>query len=442
MSRPGAVCLGVVVLSGCAYYNTLYNSEHLYDEAEALRGSGQDSLADARYEDVVRKTSDAYRGRPTGEDVAQTLFLLGRAELRLGRAREARAALLEASSHARVPGLRPRILVHAAYASERLGDRDEAFSLLEQGLAEGLEGRELGEAYLLRGRLRLGEANERDGWADLAAAATTHPSVAADAGVERLRWGVRYADLDRARAAMTDLLRDGAAGEHLDTIAPLVSEAAARWSPSVAAAMLEGVESAPWSRPERSRLELQRATLLRSAGDTTAAEEEAWSVARGRGEAVSEARLLLARWRLGATRDLGGAQSVVPILLPVADDPAAEQLLAAIDAVEAYSGVGLDEPLGWFAAAEVARDRLAAPVLARGLFLAYADTDPSDPWAPKALLAALNMSTDDEDRSWLRGRLEAHRDSPYVQAARGGPAAGFDDLEEDLRVRLSEIATR
>jgi hypothetical protein len=90
----------------------------------------------------------------------------------------------------------------------------------------------------------------------------------------------------------------------------------------------------------------------------------------------------------------------------------------------------------------VARDRLAALGLARGLFLAYADTDPSDPWAPKALLAALDVAQDEEDRDWLRGRLEAHVGSPYVLAARGRPPAGFEALEEELAVRLREITGR
>jgi len=152
--------------------------------------------------------------------------------------------------------------------------------------------------------------------------------------------------------------------------------------------------------------------------------------------------MTLARWRLERTRDLGEAQSVLAILLPAGDDPEVAAMVDAVEELEEYSGRGLEQPLGLFAAAEVARDLLDAPVLARGLFLAYADSDPSDPWVPKALLAALEVARDQEDRSWLRGRLEAHGDSPYVQAARGGPAAGFEALEEELRERLSEIATR
>jgi tetratricopeptide (TPR) repeat protein len=440
--RLGAAVLGAAVLSGCAYYNTLYNSELLFEEAEAHRRAGRDSLAELRYRDVIRKTSESYRGRPSGEGVAETLFLLGRAQLHVGQPREAHAALAQAESLAREPGLRSRILVQQGWAASHLGAEDEARRHLEEAFEGGLSGRTLANAYLLRGRLRLQSGSTAEGWDDLERAGGADPAVAAEASVERLRWGVRHRDLERARSALGRLLLDPDAAELRDTISALVSAAAERWSPSVAATMLGDVDSAPWDRTARAELALQRGELLRSAGDIAGGEEQAWRIARGRGETVADARLLLARWHLEETRDLGDAQAVLPIVLPVADDPRAAELVDAVDDLERFSGIGLDEPLGWFAAAEIARDRLGAPILARGLFLAYADTDPTDPWAPKALLAALSVSSDELDRSWLRGRLEAHPNSPYVLAARGGSAADFEALEEDLRARLSEIATR
>ena len=67
------------------------------------------------------------------------------------------------------------------------------------------------------------------------------------------------------------------------------------------------------------------------------------------------------------------------------------------------------------------------------------DQAPAQPWVPKALLAALETSVDEGDREWIRGRLEAYPDSPYVLAAHGGTAAGFAELEEELEVRLREL---
>ena len=117
-------------------------------------------------------------------------------------------------------------------------------------------------------------------------------------------------------------------------------------------------------------------------------------------------------------------------------------LLAALGALDDFTSVGLTDPLAWFAAAEIARDDLEARPLARGLFLAYADADPNDPWVPKALLAALAVASDDTDRAWLLGRLETHAVSPYVLAARGAPAPGFEALEEGLAARLREMKNR
>lgn len=442
MSRLGAAVLGAVALSACSYYNTLYNSERLFEEAEAHRRAGRHTLASARYSDVIRKTAEAYRGRPAGDDAAATLLLLGRARLRLDQPREARAALDQALALAGDGSLRSEILVYLAFAAERLGEEAEALAYVEEALADGLAGPTLGEAYRLRGRLRLPGARRPEGWDDLARAAATDPAVAVEAGVESLRWGVLYRELDQASISLARLLLDSEAAERQDTISQLVSTAARTWSPSVAATLLGDVDSSPWDRTARSRLALQRARLLRLAGDSAAAEDQAWRVARGRGETVTDARLLLAEWRLDAARDLGDAQEVVPILLPVAGDSRAADVIDAVDLLGHFSGIGLDDPLGWFAAAEVARDRLGAPILARGLYLAYVDTRPSDAWAPKALLGALSVSANEEDRSWIRGRLEAHENSPYVLAARGEPAAGFEALEEDLQERLREISTR
>lgn len=441
MSRLGAAAWGVVILSGCAYYNTLYNAQRLYDEAEVMRRTGRDSLAAARYQDVIRKTSSAYRSRPSSNDSPETLLLLGKAQLRVGRAREAEAALARAATVAD-DDLRPEILVYQAAASARLGDREAATRLLEEAFEEGLSGPPLGEAFLLRGHLGLAAATPPEGWEDLQLAGAADPAIAVEAGVERLRLGVRHRDLDRARTALATLMSVREAGERFDTISALVRAAAEQWSPSVAATMLGDVESTAWDAAARGRMQLEQARLFHEAGDTASAEAAAWAVARSRGESMAPARILLAKWRLDRTRDLGEAQSVLSILLPAGDDPGVADMVAAVDALEEYSGIGLDQPLGLFAAAEVARDRLEAPILARGLFLAYADSDPDDPWAPKALLAALDVSQDAEDRSWLMGRVEAHADSPYVQAARGRSAAGFEALEEELRERLSEIATR
>ena len=442
MTRAGAALVGAaMVLSGCTHYNTLYNAERVYRDAERDRLAGRDSSALVRYRVVVRRTSDAYRSRPDGERAAATLYLLGRAQLRAGEPRAAALALEEAAVRSREPGLRPQVLVYLAAARARLGDREGALALLEEALRDGVGGEALAEARLLRGTLALARRPDDSGWLDLSFAGA-EPGVRIDAGLERLRLAIQHGERERARVALSELLEVRAAGARLDTVVALVEAAAAKWGAADAAAIFAAADSCRWEQPHRGRARLVHARLLHDALDTVGARDRAAAVASGRGEAAAEARLLLARWRLGPARDLGTAASVRALLLPASDDMRVDSVLLALDELERFAGMGLDEPLGWFAAAEVARDRLGAPVLARGFFLAYADIDPSGPWAAKALLAALDVSADEPDRDWLRGRLEAHVGSPYVLAARGRPPAGLDALEEELRVRLQEINGR
>ena len=442
MSRPGAALFcAATLLTACTHYNTLYNAERLYRDAERDRVAGRDSLALVQYHDVIRKTADAYRSRPGDERAAATLHLLGRAQLRAGEPRAAALALEEAARLATEPGLRSEVLVYLAAAESRLGDSEGAMAHLDEALQGNVTGEALAEARLLRGSVELAQRPSDTAWTDLAAAGA-EPGVRIDAGLERLRLSIQHGERERARAALSGLLAERMASERLDTIVTLVGVASARWGPADAASLLGAADSSSWAQPQRGRARLERAKLLHRATDTAGAVARATQVAAGRGPAAAEARLLLAGWRLDGVRDLGAAAAVRLLLLPASGDERVGSLLRALDELDRYAGLGLDEHLAWFHAAEVARDRLRAPTLARGLFLAYADIDPSAPWAPKALLAALDVSSDEPDREWLRGRLEAHVGSPYVLAARGRSHAGLDALEEELSLRLQEITGR
>ena len=443
MSRRGAGLLGVMLFaSGCAYYNAIYNAERSYDEAEAHRRAGRDSLASQRYQDVVRKAARGYRRDPEGEWGDDALFLLGRARLRLGEIRAARAALEEAAERSEDAELRLAVLVYLALAHVESGDLEAALPLVNRALGGLSVGPALAEAHLLRGQILLSQGQADDGWSDLDRAPELDARIRVEAALMRLRWAIHYDELPRAGEAFTLLLSYSEAGERLDTVVALANRAAEEWSPEVVARLLSGADTARWGRVGRGRIALGRARLLHRAGDTATANAAAWAVARGVGVAAAEARVQIARWRLELAYDLAELDEVEKILLPAEEHQGVAPLLDALGALDDFTGVGLTDPLGWFAAAEIARDDLEARPLARGLFLAYADADPDDPWVPKALLAALTVAFDDTDRAWLLGRLETHARSPYVLAARGAPAPGFEALEEDLALRLREMKNR
>jgi tetratricopeptide (TPR) repeat protein len=430
------------------------NAGALYVQAEADRRAGRDTLAQGAYVDVARKTGDAVRGRPGADWADEALLLYARAQLRLGDYGAAQGALEDALRRDPDPVRRAEIDVYRAVVDEVTGDRARAMELVNTALqtmiplADGrvgravtpaLTGEALVDAHLLRGRLLLRQGRVEPGWWDLDRAVELEPGTRAEAGVERLRWGVESESRERTGLAINGLLANPRANVRVDTVSVLVSQARTLWGPATAADLLAAVDSSDWDRAARGRLSLQRARYLDEAGDAVAAAEIATDVSRGLGRSAAAARLLVAEWRAARARDLEEVYGLRALLLPAAAEPLVAERLSAIDELEILVGFGLDEPLGWFAAAEVARDRLAAPVLARGLFLAYGDQASSEPWAPKALLAALEATSDEGDRAWIRGRLEAYPDSPYVLAAHGGPAAGFAELEEELDVRLREL---
>lgn len=443
MSRHGAGLLGVMLFaSGCVYYNAIYNAEQSYEEAEAFRRAGRDSLASQAYRDVIRKAARGYRSDPEGEWGDDALFLLGRARLRLGETRAARAALEEAAERSESAEMRLAVLVYLALANVESGDLDAALPLINRALTGLSAGAPRAEAHLLRGQILLSQGQVDGGWSDLGRASDVDARVRVEAALSKLGWAIRLDEPARAGEAFTLLLSYAEAGERLDTVVVLADRAADKWSPGIVATLLSGVDTARWGSVARGGIGLGRARMFHRSGDTASANAAAWAVARGVGVAAAEARVQIARWRLELSDALAELDEVEEILLPVEEYPGVVPLLDALLVLDDLTGVGLTDPLGWFAAAEIARDELGALPLARGLFLAYAGVDPEDPWVPKALLAALDVASDETDRAWLLGRLEAHAMSPYVLAARGMPAPGFEELEEDLALRMREMKNR
>lgn len=427
--------------SACVYYNALYNAERLFEEGERYRRQGLDSLAAQRYAGVVEKAAKGYRRDPEGEWADDALLLVGRAYLRLGRLREARAALEEAALRAGGGSAAGTAVLSLGIAAVLAGDAEGGGALLNRALRDLPPGPAAAEGHLWRGRVLLEAGQEDVGWWDLDRAAE-HSGTRVDAALTRVLWGIRTDNRARAREGMVVLLSTGEAGSRVDTVAALAGAAAGAWGPGVAAGLLAAADSARWEPTPRGKIRLARAVLLREAGDTAGAEAEVRRVAGGIGPAAAEARLELSGWILGPARDLVEARSALAVLLPGIADPRVAGRVEEIQTLTALEEMGFDDPLAWFAAGELARDGLGAPALARGLFLAYADAAPAEPWVAKALLAALAVSPDEGDRAWLRSRLEGRADNPYVLAARGETALGLEELEEELARRFQQMRTR
>lgn len=441
MTARAAALAGALLLSGCVYYNAIYNAQGLFREGEGHRRQGRDSLAAARYAEVVRKTAEGFRRDPEGAWADDALLLMGRAYLRLGELREGRAALEATVRRAGEEPVRLQALLYLGVAYVMSGDGERGTALLDEALGGLPSAGQRAEGHLWRGRVLLEMGQPDAGWWDLDQA-SSQAATRTDAALTRVGWGVRLDDPGRAREGMNHLLSSREAGARVDTVVALARAATRRWGPLAAADLLSGADSARWERTPRGILLLARAGLVLAAGDTARAAEDMRRVAAGLGPAAGAARLELARWQLARARDLVEARGALAILLPAVGTPEVGALAGALQDMLELAERGLDEPLAWFAAGELARDQLASAYLAQGFFLAYADALPDDPWTPKALLAALAASDDPEDRAWLLGRLERRAESPYVLAARGEPALGLEALEEELARRLQEIISR
>jgi hypothetical protein len=121
------------------------------------------------------------------------------------------------------------------------------------------------------------------------------------------------------------------------------------------------------------------------------------------------------------------------------------RLLEAVQRVSFWNETG---GIAYLAAAEDARHELNAPILARNLYLEYVRAEPEAIWAPKAILAALELtsaaaaSDSGPEADELRRRLvEDYRHTAYVEALLGGDSAEFtfEQVEQGLRRQLDRM---
>ena len=144
ISGPRHVAVATVGLGlfvGCATYNTLYDAEALYREAEDLRLTGRDSAVRERYREVVARATKGYE---SDEDGVRADDALGAAEIaRDGlAARRLSAALFQAYADAAPDGqwytkalLAARELTTDPAERERLDERVDEELIARQQFA-------------------------------------------------------------------------------------------------------------------------------------------------------------------------------------------------------------------------------------------------------------------------------------------------------------------
>ena len=436
--------VGLGFLAGCASYNTLYNAEALYREAENLRLAGQEQAGRERYREVVAKATKGYESNEDGRRADDALLLMAKAHFRLRELPEANRALERALEVSDDPDVRGQVGLYRGVVAVAAGRMARGIALLDEALVGVDEPIHQAEGHFWRARAHLEQGMVEEGWQDLDRAREAHSSLVVPADLERVAWGFSLPDLTRIHQGIQGLLFTRRAQVHGDSVRSLVRRFADRWGATSAMVLLDDVEDTDWSREERDRLLMTRARLAHEAGDDDRAKEDARRVGSGVGEQASDARVTLARWMLAEVQKVGQLAALRAVLLPAVASEDAQLLLNTIRRVELLTEYGLEgEPIALICAAELARDGLVARGLAATLFQAYADAAPDAPWYTKALLAAMELTTDPAGRKRLDERLDALPGDPYVRYARNGQVVPeLGDLEYLLQEALDSLAER
>ncbi|HUH13994.1 MAG TPA: tetratricopeptide repeat protein [Longimicrobiales bacterium] len=438
-AAAGALVLyATLALGSCAYFNELYNAKTAFEKAERAVERGERGTANQQYATAVEKAAKSVRRAPEGRWAGEALYLIGRSHFALGQHEKARAALERTLEVTEDRERRAGALTYLGAANLGRGRPAAAIAHLDDALSPDIRTAAVEPlARLWRARARF-ELGERAGaWEDLAVAARADGVVGTDARLEALMRSLEADDPARAAEAAAALALDERSRLVSDSIRRLVQAGSVRWGAAPARAMLLSLADAPWPPGARDTMALFRARLAAEAADTAAALADARGVlSASTGVTAEAARVLVARLLLASAEDVSELEPVRSVLLPALGNADARALVQAMKTVDVLieRGGATRQPLALFAAAELARDRLGAPALARRLFTAMVDMAPGTAYAGKGVLAALALAPSPAEEAALRSRVEAMEGNFYLDVAAGGgtPPDEFRIVEERL----------
>ena len=428
-----AVALYLLV-GGCAYYNSLYNAERAFGDAERAAARGESSVALNEYGVAIEKAERSLKRDPDGRWSDDARFLIARAHFGRGDIPAARPVLERVLAESGDGSLKAGAAAYLGAVDVHEGREEAGIQRLTAALNGEPEDDMRAFAHLWRGRARLA-LGDAAGWKDLDDAAAIAAPAGTAALLERATWAATGDDYTRAQQSFGAVFQRAETVRWADSLRALTRRAAIHFGPDRARRLLVP-EEGPWNAGDRDRMALFRADLALMGGDTAAAIAEARAVAdRATGPTADGARVVMARISLGSAQETAELNDIRAALLPAIANADAQRLIREIKTL----GVLLEraqggQPLALFAAAELARDELRAPHLARSLFLAYAALAPEAVYAPKARLAANALAQD--------GTLEpvgADTSNVYVAAMRGRGGDAFTTAEEGLQKALATL---
>ena len=411
--RGARALLALLGAAGCAYYNGLYNARGLVDRAESAVRDGRDSVAIAAWREAASKADTVVTRYPRSKWTDDALLVAGVASAFAGNCAHALDRLAQWERH---PGAdhrrRERVRVARGACLVRSGKHADALD----SLASAARGRDetlsrIAAAWAARAALATGRLDSALTFAALARsdaldAELGSTSIATQRAefAERLfrRRGREWRSLAPLHAPLAALAKSGRVAS-VDTIIRATVEGRATRVERARLLLAAGSWAERAGRIEEARLRYNRALELTSDSTTSKNAIVQLSLLEIRTASTLEAaRLSLdrAKRRLADSPEIQRADSGL-------------RLAARLAATTDSTGASL------FLAAEVARDRVDSPSLARTLFLRAAREHSTSSLAPKALLAAGQL-TPDSARVWRDVVRTRYASSPYARALDGG----------------------
>ncbi|MDH3297156.1 MAG: hypothetical protein OEM96_02590 [Gemmatimonadota bacterium] len=467
MRREWLAIGGVSLLTAsCVYFNAMYDARLTYGEAVRLQRAGEQAPARVRFDSVIAMTDRIVVEHPESKYAASAALLKARSELANGRPEAA------SRTAARVGGLTDdaRDLDTAAglegVARRQIGDAAGADSLLTRALDGSISDDDRALFLFQRGMARLDLERPQEAASDLAATGF-QGELSELARLDLARALAKVGQYDSSLRLTVELIaanRFANFGQgllaHLDTLA--------RRAP-VALDSALAVELVQPGLPDTKlgALYYFRGRAGEHASDTLAALTFYDSARAGaeRSRYGTAASYRAARLRILRATSPGDIVETRSYLETAANtlDPAIsfdavrlrERVGLFSNLVAAYESRGSTAAEAALRAAEIAGSDLAAPRVARGLYLRYLELAPGSPWAAKAIYGALlyadtpaagwvddeGVGTDDRLREMLAAldETDPYRISIEDRSRDAAVDSAYVLAETDLRRRLLEI---
>jgi len=428
----------LLLATGCAYYNGLYNANRLANDARRAEREGRVSEARSLWSRAAVKAESVSARFPRSKFRDDALLLWGTALEQINACTSAVVPLRIATDSSPDDALRREARLALARCRLEMLEPDAAIAVLDE-VVDGNDPATRAEALYLRGLAKMMTAGPAAALADLEGTATPDAAfpramvvallVGADSAA-RILWG---------HVAGSYGPREARWLEALDTVG--------RYAPAPAAALVDSLvrrrdltagqqarlllaDGIRWLRTDESRSRGRFAAVLAVAGDSVegrTARAHIGVIEVGHATRADAVPALLDS--LNAAMQRGGPPTTIAgrhvnVLSRAAQALASDTLL-----------------MNLFVAAEDVRDSLNAPDLAAALFYEVARRAPESVIAPKALLAVASVDPTVAD-SLVRVVRERYPASVYTRALFGDVGDEYRVVEDSLRALVTAPGRR